>query len=305
MSPGSELDGKVVVITGAAKGLGSAYARACAAAGAGVVINDIDEDAAIVVADEITQRGGRVRVHIGDISRHECVVELTDLARHDFGSIDGLINNAGIRPTGLSWEEDPELVRRAVEVNLLGALLCGIEVLKVMREQGSGSVINVSSRAQSGVPASATYSATKGALASLTYSWALDVQSLGVRVNAVAPQAGGTATRNPATTRPGEPTAEDMTPLITYLLSDRSRLVTGQVIRMGRSRPPYLDLALMSHPGTTKSYANPEGWSVDALARLFDYTLGAELEPYGANPVPAAYRILDGVPLLINPAIGI
>jgi NAD(P)-dependent dehydrogenase (short-subunit alcohol dehydrogenase family) len=230
---------------------------------------------------------------------------VADLARREFGSVDGLVNNAGIRPTGAAWEEDPTQVRRAVETNLLGALLCGIEVLKLMREQGSGSVINVSSRAQSGVPASATYSATKGALASLTYSWALDMQPHGVRVNAVAPQAGGTATRNPATTRPGEPTTEEMAPLVTYLLSDRSRLVTGQVIRMGRSKPPYLDLALMSHPGTTKSYANPDGWSVDALAQLFDNTLGAELEPYGANPVSAAYRILDGVPVLINPAIGI
>jgi NAD(P)-dependent dehydrogenase (short-subunit alcohol dehydrogenase family) len=300
-----ELDGKVVVITGAANGLGRAYAHACAAAGAAVVINDVDEQALTRVVDEIAADGGRARAHAADIAQHDCAVALREIAMRDFGSIDGLINNAGIRPTGAAWEEDPEQVRRAVEVNFLGALLCGIEVLKVMREQGSGSVVNVSSRAQSGVPASATYSATKGALASLTYSWALDMEPLGVRVNAVAPQAGGTATRNPATTRPGEPTVDDMTPLVTYLLSDRSRMVTGQVIRMGRSRPPYLDLALMSHPGTTKSYANPEGWSVAALATLFDHTLGAELEPYGANPVAAAYRILDGVPVLINPAIGI
>ncbi len=300
-----ELAGKVVVITGAAKGLGRAYALECASAGARVVVNDIDEPAAAAVAQEITRAGGRARIHVGDISGHGVAAELAALARQESGSIDGLVNNAGLRPTGAAWEEDPEQVRQAVEVNLLGAILSGIEVLKLMREQGSGSVINVSSRAQSGVPASATYSATKGALASLTYSWALDMQAYGVRVNAVAPQAGGTATRNPATTRPGEPTTAEMAPLVTYLLSDRSRLVTGQVIRMGRSKPPYLDIALMSHPGTTRSYANPDGWSVDALSELFDTTLGAELEPFGANPVAAAYRILDGVPVLINPAIGI
>jgi NAD(P)-dependent dehydrogenase (short-subunit alcohol dehydrogenase family) len=305
MPDGPELAGKVVVITGAAKGLGRAYAVNCASAGARVVINDIDEEAAALVAGQITDSGGEALVHIDDISAHGVAVELARVTVATFGRIDGLVNNAGIRPEGAAWSEEPERVRRAVEINLLGALLCGIEVFKVMREQGSGSVINVSSRAQSGVPQSATYSATKGALASLTYSWALDMLPHGVRVNAVAPQAGGTATRRLATTREGEPLPEEMAPLVAYLLSDRSRRVTGQVIRLGRSEPPYLDLALMSHPSTTHSYANPAGWSVEALAHFFDTALGAELEPFGAIPVSTAYRVVDGVAVLINPAVGL
>jgi NAD(P)-dependent dehydrogenase (short-subunit alcohol dehydrogenase family) len=300
-----ELSGKVVVITGAAKGLGRAYATEFAAAGAKVVANDVDADAVAELGAEIERRGGEAAVHVGDIAAAGIAAELIAAATAGFGRVDGLVNNAGIRPEGSAWEEDPDRVRTTVEVNLLGSILCGIAALGVMREQGSGSVVNVSSRAQSGIPASATYAATKGGLASLTYSWAIDMLPHGVRVNAVAPQAGGTGTRRAGQPVEGEPLPEDMAPLVAYLLCERSARVTGQVIRMGSSRPGSLDLALMSPPRTSVSYGSDAGWSVDALAEFFDSRLGAELEPVGANPIDVAYTVARGTPLRIEEATGL
>jgi NAD(P)-dependent dehydrogenase (short-subunit alcohol dehydrogenase family) len=299
------LSGKVVVITGAGEGLGRAYATEFAAAGAKVVANDVDADSVTAVGAEIERAGGAAAVHVGDIAAAGEAAKLVGLATDTFGRVDGLVNNAGIRPEGKAWEEDPDRVRLAVEVNLLGSMLCGIAALGVMREQGSGSVVNVSSRAQSGIPGSATYSATKGGLASLTYSWAIDMLPHGVRVNAVAPQAGGTGTRREGQPTEGEPLPEDMAPLVAYLLSERAARVTGQVIRMGTSRPGSLDLALMSHPRTSVSYGSDAGWSADALADFFDTRLGAELEPVGAKPIDVAYTVAGGVQLRIEEAIGL
>jgi NAD(P)-dependent dehydrogenase (short-subunit alcohol dehydrogenase family) len=300
-----ELEGKVVVITGAAKGLGRAYALDVVAEGGKVVVNDVDEDALHEIVEEISGSGGEVAPHLGDVSARGAAEELIGLATREFGRLDGLVNNAGIRPEGAAWEEDPDLARRAVEINLIGSLTCGIAACGVMREQGSGSVINVASRAQSGIPSSPAYSATKGALASLTYSWAIDMLPHGARVNAIAPQAGATGTRRAGASAEGEPRAEEMAPLVTYLLCDRSVQVTGQVIRLGRSRPTSLDLALMSHPATSRSYVSDSGWTVESLAELFDGGLGAELEPVGAEPIPVAYRIVGGVPVLIDSSIGL
>ncbi|MFT3866402.1 MAG: SDR family oxidoreductase [Solirubrobacterales bacterium] len=300
-----ELSGKVLVITGAGKGLGRAYATVFAAAGAKVVANDVDVDAVRDVGAEIERQGGEAAVHMGDIAAPGEAAKLVDLATESFGRVDGLVNNAGIRPEGKAWEEDPDRVRTTVEVNLLGSMLCGIAALGVMKEQGSGSVVNVSSRAQSGIPGSATYAATKGGLASLTYSWAIDMLPHGVRVNAVAPQAGGTGTRREGQSIEGEPLPEDMAGLVAYLLSERSARVTGQVIRMGSSRPGSLDLALMSHPRTSVSYGSDAGWSVEALADFFDGTLGARLEPVGANPIDVAYTVAGGNQLRIEEATGL
>jgi NAD(P)-dependent dehydrogenase (short-subunit alcohol dehydrogenase family) len=148
-----------------------------------------------------------------------------------------------------------------VEVNLLGTMFCGIAAMKVLRSQGYGSIVNASSRAQRGIPASATYAATKGAIASLTYSWALDLRPAGVRVNAIAPQAGGTGTRRQGQPSDGEPTPDQIAPLVTYLLSDRSALVTGQVIRIG-GPPDALSVGLMTHPRNGPFLRSANGWAL-------------------------------------------
>jgi NAD(P)-dependent dehydrogenase (short-subunit alcohol dehydrogenase family) len=284
------LNNKVIVVTGAGRGLGLAYALHAAAEGATVVVNDVDGDAARAAAGRIGQ-GSWSDHSVRDPDQAAALID--DCVRRH-GRLDGLVNNAGLRPEGASWAEDPAQVRAAVEVNLLGTLFCGIAAMRVMREQGGGSIVNASSRAQRGIPSSAAYAATKGAVASLTYSWAIDLHDSGVRVNAIAPQAGGTGTRRQSEpARAGEPAPEQMAPLVSYLLSDRSAGVTGQVIRMG-GRGDALSLGLMTHPRNGPFLCRPDGWTVDTLAEAFDTSLGASLEPVGADGLPVAYQVIAG-----------
>jgi NAD(P)-dependent dehydrogenase (short-subunit alcohol dehydrogenase family) len=288
------LEGKAIVITGAGRGLGLAYALHAAAEGAAVVVNDVDSTTARAAAERIIEQGGQASWNGHSVRDHESATALIDdcVSRH--GRLDGLVNNAGIRPEGGAWAEAPGDVRAAVEINLLGTIFCGIPAMEVMRDQGYGSIVNASSRAQRGIPTSATYAATKGAVASLTYSWAIDMHGSGVRVNAIAPQAGGTGTRRQSEpVAASEPTAEQMAPLVTYLLSDRSAAVTGQVIRLGGRRDP-LSVGLMTHPRNGPFLRRAGGWTVDTLADAFDTFFGPRLEPVGAGSMAVAYEVIAG-----------
>lgn len=287
------LSGAAVVVTGAGRGLGLAYARHAAASGAAVLVNDIDADAAQAAASSIISAGGQAAWSGHSVCDPSSAQALVSQCVDTFGRLDGLVNNAGIRPEGPAWSEDPLAVRAAVEVNLLGTMFCGIAAMKVLRSQGHGSIVNASSRAQRGIPSSATYATTKGAIASLTYSWALDLLSAGVRVNAIAPQAGGTGTRRQGQPSDGEPTPDQIAPLVSYLLSDRSASVTGQVIRIGGS-PDALSVGLMTHPRNGPFLRCSGGWGVDDLAAAFDVFFGPRLEPVGASSLPVAYQVIDG-----------
>jgi NAD(P)-dependent dehydrogenase (short-subunit alcohol dehydrogenase family) len=288
------LHGKAIVITGAGRGLGLAYTLHAAAEGAAVVVNDVDAAAARAAVAQITGQGGQASWSEHSVCEHESATALIAdcVSRH--GRLDGLVNNAGLRPEGEAWEEAPGDVRAAVEVNVLGTLFCGIAAMKVMREQGHGSIVNASSRAQRGIPASATYAATKGAVASLTYSWAIDLHSSGIRVNAIAPQAGGTGTRRrsqPAGSN--EPFPGQIAPLVSYLLSDRSVAVTGQVIRIGGTRD-LLSVGLMTHPRNGPFLRRADGWTVSTLSDAFDTFFGPGLQPVGADSLAVAYETVAG-----------
>ena len=283
-----DLPGKAVVITGAARGLGLSYARDLAASGASVVVNDIDVAMTEKAVRELRAAGGIAVPCAGSVADPATAARLVETCLAEFGRIDGLVNNAGIRPEGLSWREDPDLTRRAVEVNVLGTMYCGAAAIGAMDQQRGGSIVNVSSRAQTGIERSATYSATKGAVASLTYSWAIDAPD-GIRVNAIAPQARGTGTRRQGVPpRSEEPEPDMMAPLVTYLISDASQLVNGQVIRL-IGLPAGLALGLVSHPRGSRLLVKPGGWSTADLSIAFDEALGPELEPVGATPQPSAY----------------
>jgi NAD(P)-dependent dehydrogenase (short-subunit alcohol dehydrogenase family) len=287
------LSGAAIVVTGAGRGLGLAYARHAAASGAAVLVNDIDADAAQAAASSIISAGGQAAWSGHSVCDPSSAQALVSQCVDTFGRLDGLVNNAGIRPEGPAWSEDPLAVRAAVEVNLLGTMFCGIAAMKVLRSQGHGSIVNASSRAQRGIPSSATYATTKGAIASLTYSWALDLLSAGVRVNAIAPQAGGTGTRRQGQPSDDEPNPDQIAPLVSYLLSDRSASVTGQVIRIGGS-PDALSVGLMTHPRNGPFLLGSGGWGVDELAAAFDVFFGPRLEPVGASSLPVAYQVIDG-----------
>jgi len=223
---------RAVIVTGAGRGLGEAFARASAACGARVIVNDIDLAEAEGVAKAIRAGGGTAIASGHSVADAGEARQLAEICIGEFGRIDGLINNAGIFYKGEIWEEDLTRAKSLIEVNLLGALNCAAAVVPHMRAAKRGSIINLSSVAAFGLAGRGTYSATKAALLSLTYTWALELQADGVRVNALAPRA---TTR---LTPPAMGEVGDVAPVAVFLLSDLSSHLTGQCIRTAE-----LDLA--------------------------------------------------------------
>ena len=219
------LAGKAVIVTGAARGLGEAFARCAAACGARVVVNDIDLVEAEGVAVGIRAKG-RAAIASGlSVADADQARALATLCMERLGSIDGLINNAGVFYKREIWEESAVDARRLIEVNLLGAIHCAAAVVPHMRAAGRGSIVNLSSVAAFGLAGRGVYSATKSALLSLTYTWALELQGAGIRVNALSPRA---STR---LTPPSLGDVGDVAPVAAFLLSDLAAQITGQCIR--------------------------------------------------------------------------
>jgi NAD(P)-dependent dehydrogenase (short-subunit alcohol dehydrogenase family) len=259
-----ELDGKVVVVTGAGRGLGEAYARSLAAAGAAVVVNDIDGVAAAAVAASITADGGRAVADGNTVADAASSAAIIGAAVSAFDRLDGLINNAGMFYVAAPEDDDLAQAAALVDVNLLGTIHCGVHAIRQMVRQGEGGVIvNDTSGAQAGMSRRGVYGATKGATASLTYSWALDLRPHGIRVNAISPIA-RTAMVDYGVARGEAGTAwppSHVAPLVTYLVSDDASGVTGQVVRLdGRV------LSLQSRPGAQRWEATADRWDHASIA---------------------------------------
>ncbi|TYB83204.1 SDR family NAD(P)-dependent oxidoreductase [Maritimibacter fusiformis] len=273
------LTGKAIVITGAGDGLGAAYARHAASLGAAVLVNDIVGPDAERVADEITAAGGRAVALPCDISRPGAGRDLVAACRDAFGTITGFVNNAGILRPGKIEAMWPADLRRMFEVNLFGTAQCTQAAVAAFREQGSGgAIVNVASGSQAGDIGLGAYAATKGGIASLTYSWAMELRDTPIRVNAISPLAETAMARTNAALLAEQsasrdvayttlPTPETNAPLVSYLLSDAAQGITGQLVRIaGR------DLSLVTHPMIAAPVLTGD-WDVDAIARAFDETL--------------------------------
>ena len=183
------LAGKSVVVTGAGRWLGEAFAVHAAHAGASVVVNDVDAECARRVVDTIREHGGRAVASGASVAVAEQAEELVAGCVAEFGRIDGLVNNAGLNYETLPWEDEPDAMRELVEVNVLGPMYTGVAAMRAMLPHGGGSIVNISSGASFGQRKLGTYAASKCAVASLTYAWALDCEQVGIRVNAVCPLA--------------------------------------------------------------------------------------------------------------------
>jgi NAD(P)-dependent dehydrogenase (short-subunit alcohol dehydrogenase family) len=266
------LAGKSVVVTGSGQGLGRAYAMDAAQAGASVVVNDINGAAAESVVAEIRALGGSAIASVHSVASTEQADELIKLATDTFGALDGLVNNAGILVEAPAGQTTAEQARAMVEVNVLGTIYCGQAAIEAMRRQGrGGAIVNVTSGTHLGQPGLAVYGATKGAVASLTYGWALDLHTSGIRVNAVSPLA-VTAMKLPP--YDGHARPEDIAAVVRYLLADESSGVTGQLVRRART-----ELGLIRHPSIGLMLSGD--WTFDDIARAFDDVLVKELEPIG------------------------
>jgi NAD(P)-dependent dehydrogenase (short-subunit alcohol dehydrogenase family) len=285
------LDGKAIVITGAGRGLGEAYAMHAALAGASVVVNDNDSDLAERVAEHIRGYGGRAVASNHTVADPSEAAKIVDLCVDEFGRVDGLVNNAGLNYETAPWDDDPETIKHVVEVNVLGVIYVGIAAMRAMRTSGGGSIINISSGASFGQRKLATYSATKGAVASLSYSWALDLESEGIRVNAVCPVAHTRMVwKSERSLRaiPADRTPGKVAPLVLFLLSDRSEGITGQVIRCNGRQ-----LHIVGQPYFKQPILESDNWDTASVERAFTGVLQAHLEPYGLEKrMPPRLRAL-------------
>ena len=239
-----ELDGKVAVVTGAAKGIGEAIARAYAGEDAKVLIADVDEDAGRAVAEDIGETARFVRC---DVSKEADVAAAFEAAA-GFGPVTTVVNNAGIG----SQYDDPGVIEEAVMDRVIAinqkGLMFGIKhAANAMRDTG-GSVVNIASvAALSGGTSGFVYTGTKGAVTALTRSAALHMGASGIRVNALAPGiiltpiyeasfppgvAREVLTHQAETQQPLRRlgVGADVAGPAVFLASDRSAFVTGQVI---------------------------------------------------------------------------
>jgi len=222
---------KVVMITGASRGLGRALTLACAREGAKLAINSRSEDSLRPVAGEAEEAGAEVLAIPADVSVGTDVERLVDEAVRRFGRIDVLVNNAGLLGPRVTIEEYPEDEwRRVIDANLTAPFLLARAAIPHMPE--GGSIINVVSgvsvegRAEWGA-----YSVSKFGVEGLTQILAAELQDRGIRANAVDP--GGMRTEMRAAAYPDEDpqiriTPEENTAVFLYLASDESKGVTGE-----------------------------------------------------------------------------
>ena len=287
-------DAQAVVITGAGGGLGAVYAQHLAALGAAVVVNDLDAAAADRTVAAITSMGGRALAVVGDVGDWAFARDLVAACVAAFGRIDTLVNNAGLLVPNRVEDQSPDDLARMIHVNLVGTFACGQAAIRQMLGQTAGAdglrgrVVNVVSGSQCGDIGLAGYGATKGAVASLTYAWALELAGQGIRVNAISPLAQTSMAQANSAFMAQQQAARAVTygplpdpavnaPLLAFLLSPAAAAIHGQVIRLGGRM-----LSYMTHPQLAPPVLDGD-WTEAAIARAFAETLGAQQHPLGLS----------------------
>lgn len=240
----SKLEGKVAVVTGASKGIGAAIAKALARDGAKVVVNYASSKAgADAVVGAIAAAGGTAIAVQGDVSKAAEAQGLIEAAVAAFGRLDILVNNSGVYEFAAIEEVTEQHYRRLFDINVLGVLLTTQAAAKHLGE--GGSIVNISSAATLvSMPTTAVYTATKGALNSITAVLAKELGPRRIRVNGVSPgfvvtegthtagvvgseMEAGLVAQTPLG-RAGQP--DDIAGVVAFLASDDARWVTGEDI---------------------------------------------------------------------------
>ena len=242
------LENKVVIVTGASKGIGAGIAKKMGEAGAKVVVNyGSDKESADAVVAEITKLGGHAISVQGDMTKQSDVNTLFEEAVKVYGGLDVLVNNAGVYEFALLESFSEDSYRRTFDLNVLGLLLATQQAVKLFGENG-GSIINISSFASvRPEPYSVVYAASKGAVDTITLSLSQELGVKNIRVNAIRP--GGVLTEGTMKLGVTEAsdsiksmvarsslgfmaTPTDVASMVIFFASDESKAITGQTIEV-------------------------------------------------------------------------
>jgi len=244
------LHGKIVIVTGAAQGIGFECARMAAAEGASVVLGDIQKDRGQEAAARILKEGGQALFHLTDLTDESQCAALVGAAVSKFGKLNGLVNNAGWFPRARLEETTTELWEKVMQVNLRSAFYVTKFAVPRMRDAKGGSIVNMGSiNGIQGLPNLVAYAAAKGGLLSMTRTLAGALAPDRIRVNFIIP--GWIATEGELKIQKGEgrgvedlekagkrlplgrmQTVEDAAYAAIYLLSDESAQVTAAVLNV-------------------------------------------------------------------------
>ena len=250
----TEINGHVAIVTGAAGGIGRATALRLADAGANIVVVDLSAEVLDAVAAEITALGSRALTLVGDVTDDQLAPAAVKLALDHFSRLDILVNNAGMGSEQVpTWQIDPAVWRRDLDVNLTSQFLMVRAAAPVMLEAGYGRIVNVASAAgMEGHAMAGGYAAAKAGVVAMTKTMGKELAKHGVIVNAIAPALiNSRMLHEPWFTdevrdallsripmgRVGEP--EEVAELIAYLASPAVTFTTGHVFDLSGGRATY------------------------------------------------------------------
>jgi NAD(P)-dependent dehydrogenase (short-subunit alcohol dehydrogenase family) len=277
------LKGKSIAVTGAGRGIGRAVALLCAAEGANVVVADFGvgmhgeeptSEVADGVVEEIREQGGTAVAVAESVTEMAAAERIVQSAIDHWGRIDGVVCVAGILRERMLFNMSEDDWDAVIATHLKGTFTLFRAASTVMRAQKGGSLVGFTSAAFQASVAQANYSAAKGGIVSLVRSAAAGLNRYGVTANAIAPIARTRMMADVPMDLPETGEAEDVAPMVVYLLSDQARHVTGQVYTVVGGK-----IAVWDQPHEVRAMYKDGRWTAEEIAERLDGSIGQEPMP--------------------------